>query len=178
MRLVDHAEKIGALERIMIIEEPFPEEYKVNVHDIPVRLAADESAHSEKDAIERMELGYGAIALKPIAKTMSMSLRIAKKAHEKKIPCFCADLTVNPILVDWNKNVAARLAPLPGLKIGVLETNGHQNYRDWELMRSYHPCFDAPWTHTVQGLFKLDNDFYARSGGILEVSRHYLKIVS
>jgi len=178
MRLVDHAEKIGARERIMIIEEPFPEEYKVDVHDIPVRLAADESAHSERDAIERIELGYGAIALKPIAKTMSMSLRIAKKAHEKKIPCFCADLTVNPILVDWNKNVAARLAPLPGLKIGVLETNGHQNYRDWDLMRSYHPCFDAPWTHTVQGLFKLDNDFYARSGGILEVSRHYLKMVS
>lgn len=178
MRLIDYAEKIGARERIMIIEEPFPEEYKVDVHDVPVRLAADESAHSEKDAIERMELGYGAIALKPIAKTMSMSLRIAKKAHEKGVPCFCADLTVNPILVDWNKNVAARLAPLPGLKIGLLETNGHQNYRDWELMRSYHPCFDAPWTHTVQGLFKLDDDFYARSGGILEISRHYLKLVS
>lgn len=178
LRLIDHAEKIGARERIMIIEEPFPEEYKVDVRDIPVRLAADESAHSAKDALERIELGYGAIALKPIAKTMSMSLRIAKKAHEKKIPCFCADLTVNPILVDWNKNVAARLAPLPGLKIGVLETNGRQNYRDWELMRSYHPCFDAPWTHTVHGLFNLDNDFYARSGGILDASRHYLKMVS
>lgn len=178
MRLIDHAEKIGARERIMLIEEPFPEEYKVDVHDIPVRLAADESAHSAKDALERIDLGYGAIALKPIAKTMSMSLRIAKKAHAKGVPCFCADLTVSPILVDWNKNVAARLAPLPGLKIGVLETNGHQNYRDWELMRSYHPCFDAPWTHTVQGLFNLDDDFYARSGGILEASRHYLEMVS
>lgn len=178
MKLIDYAEKIGARERIMIIEEPFPEEYKVDVHDIPVRLAADESAHSEKDAIERMELGYGAIALKPIAKTMSMSLRIAKKAHEKGVPCFCADLTVNPILVDWNKNIAARLAPLPGLKIGVLETNGHQNYRDWEQMRSHHPCFDAPWMHTVQGLFRLDDDFYNRSGGILEISPYYLKLVS
>ena len=125
-----------------------------------------------------MEMGYGAIALKPIAKTMSMSLRFAKKAHEKKIPCFCADLTVNPILVDWNKNIAARLAPLPGLKIGVLEINGHRNYRDWELMHSYHPCIDAPWTHTVQGLFNLDNDFYARNGGILDVSRHYLEMVA
>lgn len=178
LKLLDHAEKIGALERIMIVEEPFPEDYKVDVRDVPARLAADESAHSEKDALERIDLGYGAIALKPIAKTMSMSLRIAKVAHAKGVPCFCADLTVTPILVDWNKNVAARLAPLPGLKIGVLETNGHQNYRAWQELMTYHPCFDAPWMHTVQGLFRLDDDFYARSGGILETSRHYLQKVS
>jgi len=178
LRLLDYADKIGALERIMIIEEPFPEEYKVDMHDIPARLAADESAHSEKDALERIELGYGAIALKPIAKTMSMSLRIAKAAHAKGIPCFCADLTVNPILVDWNKNVAARLAPLPGMKIGVLETNGHQNYRDWEQMTTWHPRFNAPWTKTVDGLFRLNDDFYAQSGGIFETSPHYREMVS
>ncbi|MCX5642580.1 MAG: L-alanine-DL-glutamate epimerase [Candidatus Omnitrophica bacterium] len=178
MQLLDHARKIGALERIMIMEEPFPEEYRVDVRDIPVRLAADESAHSDKDALERIEMGYGAIALKPIAKTMSMSLKIAKIAAEKKIPCFCADLTVNPILVDWNKNVAARLAPLPGMKIGVLETNGHQNYKNWEAMRSYHTRHDASWTKTVRGLFQLDDDFYASSGGILEPSEHYRLLVT
>lgn len=178
LRLLDYAEKIGARERIMIVEEPFPEEYHTDVRDIPVRLAADESAHSDKDAIERIDMGYSAIALKPIAKTMSMSFRIAKIAHQRRVPCFCADLTVNPILVDWNKNVAARLAPLPGMKIGVLETNGHQNYCDWETMRSYHPCFNAPWTQTVNGLFNLDDDFYAESGGILKISRHYLEMVS
>ncbi len=177
MQLLDHAQKIGALDRILIMEEPFPEEYKVDVRDIPVRLAADESAHSDKDALERIEMGYGAIALKPIAKTMSMSLKIAKIAVERKIPCFCADLTVNPILVDWNKNVAARLAPLPGMKIGLLETNGHQNYRNWEAMRSYHTRYDAPWTKTARGLFHLDDDFYASSGGILEPSEHYRRLV-
>jgi len=178
LRLLDHAEKIGALERIMIVEEPFPEEYKVDVRDVPVRLAADESAHSDKDAAERIDMGYGAIALKPIAKTMSMSLKIAKLAHERNVPCFCADLTVNPILVDWNKNVAARLAPLPGMKIGVLETNGHQNYRDWEQMTTWHPRFNAPWTKTVDGLFCLNDDFYAKSGGIFEISQHYLEMIS
>ena len=132
MRLLDYADKIGALDRIMLLEEPFPEEYKIDVTDIPARLAADESAHSDKDALERIELGYGAIALKPIAKTMSMSLKIAEIAHKKGVPCFCADLTVNPVMVDWNKNVAARLAPLPGMKIGVLESNGHQNYSKWQ----------------------------------------------
>jgi hypothetical protein len=177
MQLLDYADKIGALERIMLIEEPFPEEYKVDVRDIPARLAADESAHSEKDALERIDMGYGAIALKPIAKTMSMSLRIAKAAHEKGIPCFCADLTVNPILVDWNKNVAARLAPLPGMKLGVLESNGHQNYRDWDQMLQYHSCYGAPWTRTVNGLFRLDDDFYARSGGVFDLSGHYLQMV-
>jgi len=177
MRLLEHAEKIGALERIMILEEPFPEEYRVDVRDIPARLAADESAHSDRDARERIEMGYRAIALKPIAKTLSMSLKIARLACEQNVPCFCADLTVNPILVDWNKNVAARLAPLPGMHIGALETNGHQNYKNWGLMQSYHPRAGAPWMETAHGRFHLDDGFYAASGGILEPSRHYLEMV-
>lgn len=177
MRLLDAAAKIGALDRIVILEEPFPEELELDVSDIPVRLAADESAHSDKDALKRIQMGYGAIALKPIAKTMSMSLRIAKLAAEHGVPCFCADLTVNPILVDWNKNVAARLAPLPGVKIGVVESNGAQNYRNWEAMKSYHPCSGAPWIEPVDGVFHLDEDFYARSGGILEISDHYRALI-
>ncbi len=176
-RLLDHASKIGALERIVLLEEPFPEELETDVRDLPVRLAADESAHSAEDARRRMDMGYGAIALKPIAKTLSMSLRIARLAAERNVPCFCADLTVNPILVDWNKNVAARLAPLPGMTIGVLETNGHQNYRDWQDMTRRHPCTGAPWTVPVGGVFNLDDDFYARSGGILMASPHYAGLV-
>jgi L-alanine-DL-glutamate epimerase-like enolase superfamily enzyme len=177
LRFLDHAEKIGAMDRIVLFEEPFPEDLKIDVHDIPVRLAADESAHSDKDALERIQLGYTAIALKPIAKTMSMSLKIAKLAHDHNVPAFCADLTVNPILVDWNKNVAARLAPLPGIKIGVVEVNGHQNYRNWETMKSYHPRFGAPWIDPVGGVFQLDDTFYSTSGGILEQSKHYRGVV-
>ena len=172
-RLLDHARRIGAFDQIAIVEEPFPEEIDVRVDDLGVRVAADESAHTDADAARRIDLGYGAIALKPIAKTLSMTLRIAKLAHERKVPCFCADLTVNPILVDWNKTVAARLAPLPGLNLGLVETNGHQNYRNWEAMRGYHPCADAPWTRADRGVFRLDEDFYARSGGIFLSSPHY-----
>lgn len=177
MRFIDHAEKIGAIDRIILLEEPFPEEMEINVADIPVRLAADESAHSDRDAIARIDMGYGAIALKPIAKTMSMSLKIAKLAKDKNIPCFCADLTVNPILVDWNKNVAARLSPLPGMSIGVLESNGHQNYRNWETMKSYHPCSGSPWTEINNGIFHLGDEFYRKSGGILEESKHYSELL-
>jgi L-alanine-DL-glutamate epimerase-like enolase superfamily enzyme len=173
MHLLDAVGKLGALDRIVLLEEPFPEELELDVSNIPARLAADESAHSDKDALKRIEMGYRAIALKPIAKTMSMSLRIAKLAAERSVPCFCADLTVNPILVDWNKNVAARLAPLPGVKIGVVESNGAQNYRNWETMKSYHPCSGATWIEPVDGVFHLDDDFYARGGGILEISDHY-----
>jgi len=177
LRLLDHAAKIGALERVLIVEEPFPEELKIDVSDIPARLAADESAHSDHDALERIELGYKAIALKPIAKTLSMSFKIAKLAHAHDVPCFCADLTVNPILVDWNKNVAARLAPLPGMKVGVLESNGHQNYRDWDKLRGYHPRPDGSWIAPKDGLFLTNDDFYACSGGILEPSEHYAALV-
>jgi L-alanine-DL-glutamate epimerase-like enolase superfamily enzyme len=173
LRLLDHARKIGAFERIAIVEEPFPEEQEVEVGDLGVRVAADESAHTDADAARRIDLGYGAIALKPIAKTLSMTLRIARVAHERGVPCFCADLTVNPILVDWNKVFAARLAPLPGLSLGLVETNGHQNYRNWEAMRRHHPCFGASWTVPADGVFRLDDDFYERSGGIFLPSPHY-----
>ncbi|HSD65051.1 MAG TPA: enolase C-terminal domain-like protein [Vicinamibacteria bacterium] len=173
LRLLDHARAIGAFDRIAIVEEPFPEELEAEVGDLGVRVAADESAHTDADAARRIELGYGAIALKPIAKTLSMTLRIARLAHEKGVPCFCADLTVNPILVDWNKTLAARLAPLPGLSLGLVETNGHQNYRNWEAMRRHHPCHGAPWTLPERGVFRLDDDFYARSGGIFLPSEHY-----
>ena len=173
LRFLDHADKIGALDRIILLEEPFPEGYREDVHDLPVRLAADESAHSDTDVLELIDLGYSAIALKPAAKTMSMSFRIVKAAQEKGIPCFCADLTVNPVLVDWNKNVAARLMPLPGMETGVLESNGPQNYVNWERMKTYHPDNEAGWIETRNGIFTIDSGFYDKSGGILKPPPHY-----
>ena len=173
MKLIDHAKKIGAFEQIAIIEEPFPEEAEIDVSDIPVRLAADESAHTDKDALVRIQMGYKAIALKAIAKTLSMTMKIASVAKKNDVPCFCADLTVNPILIDWNKNIAARLDPFPGLGTGLLETNGHQNYKNWQTMESYHPCKDANWRKTNDGVFQLDDDFYEKNGGVLMDSEHY-----
>jgi L-alanine-DL-glutamate epimerase-like enolase superfamily enzyme len=172
-KFLDHCKEIGAFEHIVVVEEPFIESYKENVSDINVKLAADESAHTYKDALERIELGYAAIALKPIAKTLSMTLKISKLAHERKIPCLCADLTVNPMLVDWNKNIAARLKPLPGLQVGLLETNGHQNYTNWAKLVSYHPKGNAAWNTCTNGAFNLSEEFYHESGGIFHPSNYY-----
>ncbi len=177
MKLLDFADKIGALEQIILFEEPFPEGNDIDVSDIPICLAVDESVHSEIDALECIERGYGAIALKPIAKTLSVSFKIVKAAYDRGIPCFCADLTVNPVMVDWNKNIASRLSPLPEMAIGVLESNGSQNYLNWETMKSYHPCH-AKWTRVTDGTFDLDDDFYAYSGGSFNASEHYLSIVN
>ena len=176
LKLLDHAEKIKALDQIAVIEEPFPEDKEILVGDIGLRIAADESAHTDKDAIKRIQMGYNAIALKAIAKTLSMTLKIAKVAYEQNIPCFCADLTVSPILVEWNKAVAARLAPFPGMNLGLLETNGHQNYKNWDKMVSYHPYPDASWRKTKDGLFFLNNDYYQKSGGIFNDSIHYMNL--
>jgi L-alanine-DL-glutamate epimerase-like enolase superfamily enzyme len=173
LKLLDHARKIGAFDQIAVIEEPFPEEADIHVGGMGVRIAADESAHTDEDALKRIEMGYSAIALKAIAKTLSMTMKIARTAHEHGIPCFCADLTVNPILVDWNKAVAARLAPFPNLGLGLLETNGHQNYKNWQTMLGYHPYAGASWTRTVDGVFNLNDDYYEKSGGILTPSPHY-----
>ncbi|MFC5413051.1 enolase C-terminal domain-like protein [Larkinella bovis] len=173
LRFLDHAKKIGAFDQIAVIEEPFEETNEVFVGDLGVRVAADESAHTVEDAARRIEQGYSAIAVKAIAKTLSMTMKITQLAYEKKIPCFCADLTVNPILVDWNKAVAARLPPFPGMTVGLQETNGHQYFKNWDKLTSYHPKAGAAWTKTVKGVYPTDQSFYDQSGGILEPSAHY-----
>lgn len=174
IQLLDYADEIGALSRIVILEEPFDENNKIDVSDLNVRIAADESAHSCEDAIERINLGYGAIALKPIAKTMSESLKILRVAHERGIPCFCADLTVNPVMVEYNKNIAARISKFPGIKIGIMESNGHQNYADWDTMKTYHPMYGkAVFAESIRGIYEIDDDFYRISGGIFRDSDYY-----
>ena len=172
-RLLDHAKKIGAFDQIAIIEEPFPEASELNVGDLGVRIATDETAHTDEDVVKRIQMGYSAVALKAAAKTMSMTMKIAQAAHERNVPCFLADLTVNPILIEWNKCVASRLSPFAGLETGLLETNGHQNYRNWDKMLTFNPASGAPWTKVENGVFHLDQNYYHRSGGIFEPSPHY-----
>ena len=173
LRFLDHAKKIGAFDQIAVIEEPFEERNEEFVGQLGVRIAADESAHTVEDAAIRIQQGYSAFAVKAIAKTLSMTMKITQLAYEKGIPCFCADLTVNPILVDWNKNVAARLPPFPGVTIGLQETNGHQYFKNWATLMSYHPKAGSSWTQTQQGVYRTDQSFYAESGGVLLPSAHY-----
>lgn len=169
---LDYADRIGALEQIAVLEEPFGERNQEDVRELAARgprVAADESAHTVEETVARIEQGYNAIAVKSIAKTMSMTIKIAQAAHERNVPCFCADLTVNPILVEWNKIVAARLPAFPGWNMGMQETNGWQNYRDWETMiRQYHPMGDRGWVHSDQGVYHTGKDFFENSGGIFE----------
>lgn len=174
LKLLDHARKIGAFDQIAIIEEPFAEELEIDVSNIPVRLAADESAHTDEDAIKRIGMGYKAIALKAIAKTLSMTMKIAQAATERNIPCFCADLTVNPVLIEWNKNVAARLNAFPGLgSLGLIESNGHQNYKNWDTMLGYHPRKEGSWVKAKNGVYELNSEYYKTSGGIFDRMPHY-----
>lgn len=174
--LVSFAEKIGAKERIIILEEPFEEEQKLDVRKINLRVAADESVHSLLDVKERIELGYSAIALKPMAKTLSETLKILNEAYEKGVLCFCADLTLNPLLVEWNKNVAARIATLPEMNVGILESNGKQNYMNWEEMRKYSPSYGKTYSVENKGIYRLNGDFYKESANIFKPSSYYEKL--
>ena len=176
LRFLDYADHIGALPQIVLLEEPLDEKDASDLSALPVRVAADESAHCVADAAGRMDQGYRAIALKPIAKTLTMTFRILEEAYRRNVPCFCADLTVNPVMLEWNKNVAARLNPLPGIRIGVVETNGAQNYRNWKQMEGYHPCAGSSFTRLEKGIFQLDQEYYHCSGGILKNSLYYHKL--
>lgn len=178
MDLLSFADKIGALEQIIILEEPFSEDSDIDVSDIKLNIAADESAHSLESAVERINQGYSAMAVKPIAKTVSESILIINEASKRNIPCFCADLTVNPYMVDINKNIAARIKTYPKVNIGIFESNGAQNYVNWDLMKTYHPMYSkADFTEVKNGIFKLDESFYEISGGIYKQSKYYEELV-
>jgi hypothetical protein len=70
--------------------------------------------------------------------------------------------------------VAARLKPFPGIgNVGLLESNGHQNYAHWDLMQQRTPFYGAKWTEVRDGFYTTDADFFARSGGIFEEVKHY-----
>ena len=61
----------------------------------------------------------------------------------------------------------------PNLNIGLQETNGHQYYKNWDKMMTYHPKAGATWTQTQKGVYLTDKSFYEESGGIFQPSAHY-----
>jgi hypothetical protein len=107
-----------------------------------------------------------------------MTLKIAREAHLRGIPCFCADLTVNPILVEWNKSVAARLPAFPGVDLPLLEANGHQNYRDWARLSSYLPAPTAEWIGERDGVYHLGPAYYDDATNLFTPSPHYASLVA
>lgn len=173
MRLLSFAQARGILERTVLLEEPFPEDSRIYVGDLPVCVAADESVHGMEELRQRHALGYRALALKPIAKGISLSVRMAEFALENGMACFCADLTVNPLMVTWNQCVAARLPKLPGMEVGVVESNGSQNYVNWETMQARHPLAGSAFCRQVNGIYRLDDTFFRCDGGIFRPTDYY-----
>lgn len=166
-QLLSFASKHHILDRIILLEEPFAEDNLQDVRSLPVRIVGDESAHGGEDARRLTEeYGYSAIALKPAAKTLSVTLEVLEIASRRGIPCFCADLTVNPAMTEYNKALAARLPLLPGLKCGVMESNGAQNYLHWDRMLKEDPAAGESWALPEKGLYRLDKRFFQYDGGI------------
>lgn len=176
LELLDFLKEKGILERVILLEEPFSEENKTDVKDLPITIAADESAHGMEELEERFRLGYKALTLKPIAKGLTMSVRMAEFARKNNMACFCADLTVNPLMVSWNQCVAARLSALEGMCVGVVESNGAQNYVNWEELKKYHPMYGSSFIEEENGGYILDEEFYENDGGILKISEYYDKL--
>lgn len=164
-QLLEDMDRAGALAQTLILEEPFAQTALQSVRGLPVRVAGDESAHSVDD-VRRLidEYGYGAIALKPVAKTLSRTMQMADEALRRGAACFCADLTVPPVMLDWNMAFAARLPRIPGLKAGVVESNGAQNYADWGSLLGMCLPKQAGWREPKRGMYQLDSAFDLDAG--------------
>ncbi|MFW6158071.1 MAG: L-alanine-DL-glutamate epimerase, partial [Planctomycetota bacterium] len=172
-RLLDHCRDAGYLDRVILVEEPFARPDQLDVHGLPARFAGDESVESADDVRTRIEQGYGAIAIKTAGKTVSRSFRMIAAAREAGATCFVADNACVPMMVEWNKNVAARLPAFPGLPGQLLESNGPENYARWDDMLAEFPLADAAWLRPCRGAFELDEAYYRRSGGIFETPGAY-----
>jgi hypothetical protein len=162
--LLDFADEHGILPQIALFEEPFDETLEHDVRGLPMLFAADESVHSVENVARRWDAGYRAIALKPAGKGLTMTLRVAREATRLGAACFVADSACTPVLLDWNKNVAARLPPLPGMPIGLMEMNGPQQYAHWDRLLANHPDAAHAWIRPVRGAFHFDSSFYAGGG--------------
>jgi len=169
-RLLEHCRKRGFLDRIILVEEPFARPDEVDVHGLPARFAGDESVESTEDVRTRVEQGYAAMAIKTAGKTVSRCFRMIAAARDAGAIGLVADNACLPVMVEWNKNVAARLPAFPGLGGGLLESNGPENYAHWDRLVAEYPLAEAPWLRPQQGAFILDDAYYDCSGGIFAVS--------
>ena len=176
-RLIDFMDRMKILEQVAILEEPFPPEVRAEVSDLPVCLAADESLHGLSEVNERADLGYKAMAIKPAGKTLSKSLQMVQAAQGRGIPCFVADSACIPLLLEWNKNVAARLKPFPGLEMGIIESHGEQTYRNWRGLIADLPLSRGRMGRAKGGIYDLDEEYYRTSGGIFLPPGHYQKLI-
>ena len=172
-RLIDFMDSKGILSQTVLFEEPFDEKNEIFLGDLPCTFAADESIHNTSDVKRRIELGYRALTLKPIAKTLSLTLEMQDYARRTGIESFCADLTVNPLMREWNKCVAARLDPIRGMKIGIMESNGAQNYTNWSKMLTYLPAREESASEII---YRPQDGFSGKS--LFVTPEHYLKIAT
>ena len=175
-QVLGHADQEGFLDRIVLIEEPFQRPNEVDVHGLPARFAGDESIETVADVETRVAQGYGAMAIKPAGKTLSLAFGMIEAAAKAQVPCFVADNACVPVLVEWNKNVQARLPNFPGIKGGLMESNGPENYATWGRMLSEYPLPDAAWLRPQNGAFVLGEGYYGHSGGIFEEPKFYTKL--
>src|SRR5688572_28466656 len=166
--LLDFAAQQGFLDQIALFEEPFAEPRDESLAGFPVVFAADECLRSVKDLAGLIEVGFRAVAVKPAGKGLTHTLRETSEALRLGAIALVSDSSCTPAMLDWNKNVAARLPALPGMKMGLMETNGHQYYANWSRLVAAHPAAAEPWMHPQDGIYRLGKSFYDRGGGLLE----------
>jgi hypothetical protein len=175
-RLLDHCERTGILERVILVEEPFSRPDELDVHGLPARFAGDESVESAADVATRVEQGYGALAVKTAGKTVSRCFRMVEAVAGLGALPFVADNACVPVAVDWNRNFAARLPAFPGLPGQLLESNGPENYAHWEELLAELPFPTAPWLRPRRGAFVLGDEYYATGGGIFQTPTAYARL--
>ena len=66
------------------------------------------------------------------------------------------------------------MVPIPRLSIpempglGLQETNGWQNYKNWDTMMNYHPAKSEDWTITKNGVYPTEKAFFEMISPLLD----------
>ena len=57
--------------------------------------------------------------------------------------------------------------------MGLIQSNGHQNYQNWDIQMGYYPRKDGSWVKATNGVYELNDEFNKTSGGIFNPMLHY-----
>ena len=69
-------------------------------------------------------------------------------------------------MVECNKQVASRIETLPELNVGIMESNGKQNYVNWNKLIKLSPLYNKLNLGEVNGVYTLTDEYFDLSGGI------------
>ncbi|MFQ9681522.1 MAG: hypothetical protein ACLRZH_16775 [Ruthenibacterium lactatiformans] len=117
------------------------------VHGLPVRVAGDECPQRTGRCLPDPGIRLFGHRLQTHCKNAVRHAGDGARGAEKRRGVLLRGPDGAACALDWNMSLAARLPRVPGLRVGVVESNGPQNYTDWRRLDAMCAAPEPPGAH-------------------------------